>query len=86
MSHQLDGVKAKIERAVKHIEQFDRDIHRFEREAYTVRLEPDVNARTLNLFLVDMGLGDPPVDLGLLAGEVVYQLRSALDHIVYICR
>jgi hypothetical protein len=31
-----------------------------------------------------MGLGDPPVQLMLLGGEIAYQLRSALDHLVYI--
>lgn len=84
MPHPLDGVNAKIKRAITHVEQFSSDVCSFERYAYTVRLEPDINARVLNCFLVDMGLGEPPVDLGLLAGEVVYQLRSALDHIIYI--
>ena len=84
MPHPLDGVKAKIKRAAKHIEQFDRDIQSFERNAYSVRLEPDVSAGMLDCILVDNGFGDPPVDLGLLAGETVYQLRSALDHIIFV--
>jgi hypothetical protein len=84
MPHPLDGVKAKIERAVKHINQFDTEASRFERDAYTVRVEPDIDAGRLNLVTRDMGLGDPPVPLLLLAGEITYQLRSALDHIIYI--
>jgi hypothetical protein len=84
MSHPLDGVRAKIERAKEHIEQLDLNILRFERKAYTLRAEPDINSGLLNYFVVDMGLGDPPVPLRLLAGEIAYQLRSALDHIIYI--
>jgi hypothetical protein len=84
MPHPLDGIEKKIERAMKHVEQFCRDAAKFEREAYSVRIEPDAKAGILNLFTVDMGLGDPPVQLRLLAGEIAYQLRSSLDHIIYI--
>ena len=84
MAHPLDGVKEKIERAKKHIEQFAINARKFERDAYTVRLEPDIDARNLSVFAVATGLGDPPIQLSLLAGEAVHQLRSSLDHVVFI--
>lgn len=82
--HPLDGVRAKIKRAKKHIDQFATDSAEFERNAYAVRLEPNVNAGTLDIFTMDMGCGEPPIQLRLLIGEIAHQLRSALDHVVFI--
>jgi|SRR6185437_120484 len=84
MTRPLDRIEAKIERAVQHIQEFESGILRFERDAYAVRLEPNISAGKLSLFIVDRGLGEPPVQLLLVAGEVVYQLRSALDHSIFI--
>ena len=47
-------------------------------------MEPDFKAGVFRLFAKDMGLGDPPIQLRLLAGEISYQLRSALDHLADI--
>jgi hypothetical protein len=80
----LDGVKAKIERATLHLEKFRRDASPFEDGAYTTRVDPDLPAGVFRLFAKDMGLGSPPVQLMLLAGEIAYQLRSALDHIAFV--
>ncbi|HEV2489697.1 MAG TPA: hypothetical protein VGT03_07810 [Candidatus Acidoferrales bacterium] len=84
MPHPLDGVKAKIERAIEHIEHFAVDANTFERSAYSLRPEPDIELGRLHLFLVDNGLSDPPFPLRLLAAEIAHQLRSSLDHIVFI--
>lgn len=81
---QLDGIRAKIERASIQLGQFEHDAVAFQRGAYTTRVEPDFKAGVFRLFAKDMGLGDPPIQLRLLAGEIAYQLRSALDHLAYI--
>jgi hypothetical protein len=83
MQHPLDGVRAKIERAMEHFDKLRRDASPFERNAYTVRGEKDFEKGAIVFFAQDMGLGEPPIQLSLLAGEIAYQLRSALDHLVY---
>src|SRR5580704_11097488 len=80
----LDGVKAKIDRATQHLETFRRDSNVFEEGAYHTLAQPDLPAGVFRLFAKDMGLGSPPVQLMLLAGEIAYQLRSALDHIAFV--
>jgi len=80
----LDGIRAKIERASIQLSQFEHNAEAFERGAYTTRVEPDFKAGVFRLFAKDIGLGDPPIQLRLFAGEIAYQLRSALDHLAYI--
>jgi hypothetical protein len=84
VDQRLDGIRAKIERASIQLSQFEHNAGAFQRGAYTTRVEPDFKAGVFRLFAKDMGLGDPPIQLRLLAGEVAYQLRSALDHLAYI--
>jgi hypothetical protein len=80
----LDGIRAKIERASIHLSQFEHHASPFQRRAYTTRVEPDFKAGVFRLIAKDMGVGDPPIQLRLLAGEIAYQLRSALDHLAFI--
>ena len=80
----LDDVNAKIERASYHLVEFDRQAEPFERGAYTTEAVPDTDAGIFRLIAKDMGLGKPPVQMMLLAGEIAHQLRSALDHISFI--
>jgi hypothetical protein len=80
----LKGIHAKIERASLHLSKFEHDAEAFERGAFATRVEPDFKAGVFRLIAKDMGLGDPPIPLMLLAGEISYQLRSALDHLAYI--
>jgi hypothetical protein len=80
----LDGIRAKIDRASIQLGRFEHDAAAFQRGAFTTRVEPDFKAGVFRLFAKDMGLGDPPIQLRLLAGEIAYQLRSALDHLAYI--
>lgn len=86
MAHPLDGVDAKLHRAIAHIANLEREIRAFtERKPYTLRRqeEPSAGGLEVKLFAVDSGIGDPPVSIRLLAGEVIYQLRSALDHLIH---
>jgi hypothetical protein len=83
MAHPLDGVGAKIERATDHVEKLIRDARDFERHAYTIREERNPETGTIRLLAKQVGPINPPIQLALIAGEIAYQLRSALDHLVY---
>ena len=84
-SNPLDGCWAKIERAEYHIKDLTKEIHKFISQLEnTSKLDhlhldqrPAQRDYTLTLTI------DPPLILGILAGEILYQLRSSLDHIVY---
>jgi len=85
MAHPLDGARAKVERAIQHINKFSVDAAPFEVWNDAVRTEVDSKAGVVRLYAVQVGgRTPPPIDLILLAGEVAYQLRSALDHVAYL--
>jgi hypothetical protein len=83
MNPLLSNVIAKIERASVRLVEFERDAE-FARNAYSVRVGPDFSAGVFRFIAKDEGLGDPPVPLMLLAGEIAHQLRSSLDHISFL--
>ena len=79
--HPLDGCRAKIQRAQRHIEEFAADVSAFvEHAPYTVRVEQDRDANEF-VFIAqaDSEIVPVPPDLILVAGEVAHQLRSSLD-------
>ena len=85
MAHPLDGARAKVERAVQHINKFSQDATPYEMWNHTVRAEPDLQTRVMRLYAIKISNREPPpIDLMLLAGEVAHQLRSALDHVIYL--
>jgi hypothetical protein len=83
MAHRLDGVRAKIERATEHVEKLITDARDMERRAYAILQERNAEGGTITVFVKQVGPVDPPIQLALVAGEIAYQLRSALDHLVY---
>jgi hypothetical protein len=85
MAHPLDGARAKVERAIQHINKFSQDAAPFEVWNHIVRAEADPQAGVMRLYAVQIGGREPPPNyLVLLAGEIAYQLRSALDHVIYL--
>jgi hypothetical protein len=83
MNHRLSGCRVKIARARKHLEELDRTVNGF------LSVHPyDIYSE----FSVDTGeevwrikvLLSPPVELGGIIGDVVHNLRSALD--LAVCR
>lgn len=84
MAHPLDGARAKIQRAEEHIKNLDREIFSFTSQKpppYKVIRQHQNDGRKY-AFIVS---GEPivPLRFGVMAGEVVHQLRSSLDHMVY---
>ena len=83
MSHPLDGCRAKILRADKHLQELDA-----QREMWVAGVPYDLAEKSdtkPNAFYWQvMELDPPPLErLGLILGDYVHSLRSALDHLVW---
>ena len=82
MSNRLIGIRAKIERSKHHINDLERRLHTFrESRPYRLISEPDADARQ-QLCKVRVHAAIPP-ELAVVAGEIVHQLRSSLDHLAW---
>jgi hypothetical protein len=83
MSHPLDGCRAKIERADQHITNLKSEVQAFVR--HLEGTNPPVrqfNPQTgQHEYILQLGT-DPPLIVSILAGEVLYHLRSSLDHLI----
>jgi hypothetical protein len=81
--HSLDGIKATIRRAEESIGRLDKDVSAFFADnppPYRVegRLEDD----RLKYVFKACGNPKPPLRFAVIAGEIVHELRSVLDHLV----
>jgi hypothetical protein len=87
MAESFQGIDDKLERAVAHINNLDRQLAAFaDQEPYSVRVQKDPHEGDFIGRLIAVknpNVGAPDVSMVLLAGEVLYQLRSALDHLVH---
>ena len=89
MSNALSGVDEKLKRARSHIDQLDQQLSAYRKSnPYSVRVHPDVDAATGQpvgrlIAVRNLGVPDPDPSTALLAGEAVYQMRSALDHLIH---
>jgi hypothetical protein len=83
MVHPLDGINAKIQRADEQIKNLNAEISDWlgkNRHLYRTIHEADHDARQAILSVTGP---DPPLRFSVIAGEIVHQLRSCLDHLVY---
>lgn len=75
-------IRAKVERAKQHLRDLEIERDRFlKADPYRVVHERD--AETGHHVYRVYDLKTPPGELGLIAGDVIHNLRSALDHLVY---
>ena len=85
MAHPLDGCRAKLRRAALHIEALKDAVKNYDTQS-PFKVEsyhyPGTGDFALVVVANDEFQGIPP-DIVLIAGEVAYQLRSALDHLVW---
>jgi hypothetical protein len=73
----LESARLKLARALEHLKAIERCIRRYAaRNPYKVITESD-GKETLHI------AEHPPDTIAILAGEMVYQLRSALDHLAF---
>lgn len=82
MSDSLDGVRAKIARAKDQVSGLDAEVHEFlETGPYVIRVEYEA-ASGEDLYRVRV-LRQPPLRISAIVGEIVHDLRSALDHLAW---
>jgi hypothetical protein len=81
VSQPLDGVMLKIQRADEHIRNLNAEVAALiNGDTYRLVSEPDTDARECVLRVLGP---EPPGRLAVIAGEIVHQLRSILDHLVW---
>lgn len=74
----LESAKLKIARAAKHLDAVKGLTGEITSRTGSYEITKDANGKETVNFLVD-----PPPDIAILAGEIVYQLRSAIDHLAF---
>ena len=75
----LEGVSAKIERACQSLQDLESDIRGF-CENHRLQLVREIQQ---GIHVVDSGPPELLIDYSIRAGEIAYNLRSALDHLVW---
>ena len=82
MANPLESAYLKLSRAVEHLEQTEAETQRFidSNPHFPV---PEYNFQTGQHAVVVRVLADPPMHLGLLAGDTLHNIRAALDHLIY---
>lgn len=80
-AHPLDGVRLKLFRAQKHLHDVIEVVGRMENGQCEIIPEhkPDSNLGVLRIRLTPK----PPPELSVVAGDCLFNLRSALDHLVW---
>jgi len=79
--HPLDGCFAKLERAWEHLDLLHRELGAYlERGPYRVLVQRKPDDAW---YVATMFIEDSPVRLGVVLGDFVQNLRSALDHLVW---
>lgn len=81
--HPLDGAYARLERAREHLANLEGQIASF-RDDQSARFEIDLVPGTQKLRIgANRRAAAPPPIFRILIGEIVYNLRAALDYLVY---
>jgi hypothetical protein len=86
MAHPLDGCREKVVRAGDHLEALKREILRFTDDqgyVFPVEHDPQTREQVVRLRAKRRPPLDPPTHLGIVVGDVMHNLRSALDHLVW---
>ena len=75
-------IRVKIERAQKHFCDLEDARNRFI-DSKSYRIERESDPQTGNNIYHVFDIQNSPVEIGLIAGDVIHNLRSALDHLAY---
>jgi len=84
MTHPLTSAFLKVERARKHLKELNQQIRGFvmvDPYRLTIEVDPDTGQQVVRFRTV--GNRPIPLGFGLMAGDVIHNLRAALDHVVY---
>jgi hypothetical protein len=78
----LDGPLAKVERAKKHIREFEGEFRAFlDTKPYVIGTKRNPETRQLVYYVV--AVGELPASIPSIAGDVLQNLRSSLEHLAY---
>jgi hypothetical protein len=81
-TERLSTIQLKVERAIKHIDELAVACKQFiDATPFTLGRVIDPHTGYYNFTVND--LKSPPPQIGLMAGDVIHNLRSALDHLAY---
>src|SRR5215207_2015647 len=84
MSVALEGCCAKIQRADMHLDFLYQRVESFVDDGGPYKLHTQPDSKTGEITVYGQVLGEPPIDeWGAIIGDVVHNLRSALDHLVW---
>ena len=83
MTHPLDGCRIKIARAHKQLNELAAAIDRFVKEQDTNAVVLDIDNDRRELVATFRLLDSPPALWAVIIGEILYDLRSALDHLAW---
>lgn len=77
----MAGIREKLTRGYEHLDTLEQEIAAFRDldENRVVQVRDDES----DVVIASVRLGNPPVRLGILAGEAIQQFRSALDHLAH---
>lgn len=82
MSHPLDGCWAKIDRANQHIKNLESEIAAFF-DGHPYRVVGQFNNNMTEYIFTSFGPPPAPLNFAVVTGEVIHQLRSSLDHLIW---
>jgi hypothetical protein len=78
----LIGARAKVDRAKLHLRELETENGSyFDSNPYEIRTKRDPNTRRLIYYIASAQ--PPPVAIAAIAGDILQNLRSALDHLAY---
>ena len=85
MAHPLDGPRLKLARAREHLDALDREVRAFsDSKPYELISESDAETGDYVYRLhLKWPEAKPPDHLSLIAGDIVHNLRTALDYVVW---
>jgi len=82
--NRIDGIRLKIERAKMHVVELDQRINAFANEKpYEIGAKPHRIPQIRHTTLYIKSAKPVPEDLSVIIGDVVHNLRSALDHLAW---
>ncbi|MCC7422534.1 MAG: hypothetical protein IT428_19820 [Planctomycetaceae bacterium] len=82
MTGRLEQIRAKIDRANKHILEFEERLNAF-RSSNPYQMVIETNPGILERIYKIKVVKHPPLELSLITGDAIHNLRSALDHLVW---
>jgi hypothetical protein len=74
----LESAKLKLARVEQHLAAINGAIKNATLQPGTYEIIKDIQGKEIVNFLIP-----PPLEIAILAGEIVYQMRSALDHLAF---